>query len=65
MENSMEIQETSIAPRLRIAEVLSFLGVLVEAFTLLWNNPISFLVFLGVGGLLIVTGTIVYLLSLV
>ena len=65
MGNSMEIQEITIAPRLRNAGILILLGVLVEAFTLSWNNPIAFLVFLGIGGLLIGVGIVIYLLSLV
>ena len=61
----MEFEERRMAPRLRIAGALIFLGVLVEAFTLGWNNPIAFLVFLGIGGLLMFLGLAVYLLSLV
>jgi len=61
----MDIQENRIAPRLRIAGTLIFVGVLVEALTLKWNNPIAFLVFMGVGGLLIFLGLVIYLLSLV
>lgn len=61
----MEIQEITIAPRLRNAGILILLGVLVEACTLSWNNPIAFLVFLGIGGLLIGVGIVIYLLSLV
>jgi len=61
----MEIHESKIALRLRIAGVLILLGLLVETFTLRWNNPIAFLVFLGIGGLLIFGGLAVYLLSLV
>jgi len=51
--------------RLRIAGVLIFVGLLIEAFTLTWNNPIAFLMFLGIGGLLIGIGIFLYLLSLV
>jgi hypothetical protein len=61
----MQIQETKIAPRLQLAGTLIILGLLVELFTLAWNNPIAFLVFLGVGGLLIFSGIVIYLLSLV
>ncbi|HWC18129.1 MAG TPA: hypothetical protein VG498_14000 [Terriglobales bacterium] len=61
----MEIQEQKIAPRLRLAGILIALGLLVELFTLAWNNPIAFLVFLGLGGLLIFAGIVIYLLSLV
>ena len=60
-----EIHANKIASRLRIAGALIFLGVLIEAFTLNWNNPIAFLVFLGIGGLFIGLGVVFYLLSLV
>ena len=60
-----EVQTRSIASRLRIAGTLIFFGLLIEAFTLTWNNPIAFLVFLGIGGLLIGLGIVFYLLSLV
>jgi len=50
--------------RLRIASVLVFIGLLIEGFTLMWNNPIAFLVFLGIGGLLMFIGIVFYLLSL-
>ena len=51
--------------RLRIAAVLVFVGLVIEALTLSWNNPIAFLVFLAIGGLLIVVGILFYLVSLV
>jgi hypothetical protein len=60
-----EIQMTKIEPRLRIAGALIFLGLLIEALTLEWNSPMAFLVFLGVGGLLIGLGVVFYLFSLV
>lgn len=60
-----EVQTRNIASRLRTAGTLIFFGLLIEAFTLTWNNPIAFLVFLGLGGLLIVLGIVFYLLALV
>jgi len=60
----MKIEEGRIAPRLRISGALILVGLLVEAFTLGWNSPVAFLVFLGVGGLLIFCGLAIYLLSL-
>jgi hypothetical protein len=60
-----EIHASNITLRLRTAGALIFLGVLIEAFTLEWNSPIAFLVFLGIGGLLIGLGVVFYLLSLV
>jgi len=62
---TMETQTAKMASRLRIAGVLIFIGLLIEGLTLTWNNPIAFLVFLGMGGLLIFVGLVFYLISLV
>jgi hypothetical protein len=51
--------------RLQISGVLIILGLLVEALCLAWRGPLAFLVFLGLGGLLLFAGIIVYLYSLV
>ena len=61
----METSGLKMTVRLRVASALVFLGLLVEGFTLSWNNPIAFLVFLGIGGLLMAVGILFYLLSLV
>jgi hypothetical protein len=50
--------------RLRIAAALVSAGLLVELMTLFWSHPTAFLVFLILGGSLIVLGVLVYLLSL-
>jgi predicted membrane channel-forming protein YqfA (hemolysin III family) len=60
-----EIQTARMAPRLRISGVLIFIGLLIEVLTLTWNDPIAFLVFLGIGGLLMIIGVLFYLFSLV
>jgi predicted membrane channel-forming protein YqfA (hemolysin III family) len=62
---SMENPGDKIAPRLRISGALISLGLLIEVFTLSWNNPVAFLVFLGIGGLFLAVGIVFYLLSLV
>jgi hypothetical protein len=54
-----------IERRLRISGVLVILGLLVEALCLAWRGPLAFLVFLGLGGLLLFAGIVVYLHSLV
>ena len=51
--------------RLRIAGILIVVGLLIEAWTLHWNSPIGFLVFLGIGGLFIGCGIVTYFLALI
>ena len=51
--------------RLRIAGFLIILGLLVEAFSLIWTHPVAFIVFIVVGGLAMGIGMIMYLYSLV
>ena len=38
-----------ITRRLRLAGVLIIAGILVQGLTLVWNHPLSFLAFLGIG----------------
>jgi len=54
-----------ISRRLRIAGVLIVLGLIVEALSLIWNHPLSFVAFLGIGGILLFLGVVVYLTALV
>lgn len=56
-------KEFSMAQRLRIAGTLIALGLIAELLTLAWNNPISFIVFLAIGGLLMFAGIVLYLWS--
>jgi hypothetical protein len=51
--------------RLRISGVLIIMGLIVEAFSLLWVHALAFILFAFVGGLLIGLGILVYLYSLV
>jgi hypothetical protein len=51
--------------RLQISGVLIILGLLVEALCLAWRGTLAFLVFLGLGGLLLFTGIVFFLFSLV
>ena len=51
--------------RLQIAGTLVILGLLVEALCLFWARPISFVIFIAVGGLLLFLGILVYLYSLI
>jgi hypothetical protein len=56
---------TTMEKRLRISGILVILGLLVEAFSLLWSHPIAFLVFMFVGGAFMGVGILFYLYSLV
>ena len=50
---------------LQIAGVITILGLLVEALSLLGRGAVAFLVFVGVGGTLLAFGVAAYLLALV
>ena len=51
--------------RIRLAAILIILGLLVEAITLLVGGPLSFLVFMFLGGALLMAGMLTYLLSFI
>ncbi len=61
----MKLNETDIDRRLRISGILLILGLLVEAGSLFWHHPLSFLSFIFVGGFLLGGGVLFYLYSLV
>jgi hypothetical protein len=61
----MTLGKNPLERRLRLAGVFLILGLLVEALCLVWKGPLAFLVFLGLGGLLLFAGIVVYLFSLV
>jgi hypothetical protein len=60
MPNAIPIEK-----RLQIAATLIILGLLVEAVCLLWARPLAFLIFVGIGMLLMFAGIVFYLISLV
>ncbi len=47
------------------AGLLISVGLLVQAVTLFWSHPTAFLVFIGVGGLLVAAGGGRYLWALI
>ena len=49
----------------KIAALLLIGGMIVELITLFWLHPVSFLIYAGVGVLLIAGGVIFFLLSIV
>lgn len=58
-------QSDVISKKLRIAGIVIILGLLVEALSLVWNHPLSFVAFVGLGGLLLAVGILFYLWALV
>ena len=61
----MRANEPLNARGLRLSGILVILGLLVEAMTLIWNHPISFSLFLFVGGGFLLSGIIVFLYTFV
>ena len=49
---------------LRIAGFLLIAGLVVETVTLIWAHPITFMLYLGLGGLLTAAGIVFYFISL-
>ena len=58
-------EEEFVSKKLRVAGSLIILGLLAEGLSLVWNHPLSFIAFLGVGGLLMFLGIAIYLTALV
>lgn len=54
-----------IESKLRMAGTLLLCGLLVVMGTLVWDSPLSFLMFTGIGGLFVFAGIVLYLNSLV
>jgi small-conductance mechanosensitive channel len=61
----MSVQDQYIIKRLRLSGILIILGLIVEAISLAWNHPFSFIAFIGIGGLAIGLGIIIFLMALV
>jgi hypothetical protein len=59
------MSDVGIERALRASGVLLILGLVVEVVSLLWEKPLAFLLFVGVGGLLTFLGIFLYLHSLV
>jgi hypothetical protein len=58
-------QNGFINRKLRLAGIFILAGLAVQGMSLLWNHPLSFFAFLGIGGLLTLVGIVVYLSALV
>ena len=50
--------------RLRTSAILVLLGIAIEAASFVRVHPLAFLIFLGLGGLSIAAGIVMYLLAL-
>ncbi|MCU1255291.1 MAG: hypothetical protein JWM83_1590 [Candidatus Angelobacter sp.] len=61
----MQSQTLTVNSKLRLSGALIALGLLVQAISLLWNHPLSFIAFISIGGLLVAVGILVYLVALV
>jgi len=61
----MQTQANPIYAKLRFSGALIILGLMVQALSLLWNHPLSFIAFVILGGLLQVIGIALYLLTVV
>jgi len=51
--------------KLKASAGLLTVGLVAEAVTLYWSNPLSFLFFIGIGGLLVGIGIAMYLIAVV
>jgi hypothetical protein len=61
----MMLSANTMERRLQLAGIILIVGLLVEGFALMGRGPIAFLALVGVGGLLLIIGILVYLLALV
>jgi ABC-type xylose transport system permease subunit len=61
----MQIQAKSIDSKLRLSGGLIALGLLIQALSLLWNHPLSFVAFVTLGGTFVGIGILLYLLTVV
>jgi predicted membrane channel-forming protein YqfA (hemolysin III family) len=61
----MENHANPIHARLRLSGMFIIVGLVIQALSLLWNHPLSFIAFLALGGLLLAIGIVLYLLALV
>jgi hypothetical protein len=61
----MQNQTNPFNSKLRLSGGLIVFGLLVQALSLLWNHPLSFIAFVTIGGLLVAGGIVLYLFTLV
>jgi hypothetical protein len=61
----MTENESRLQRKLKIAAYLLIAGLATEAITLHWAHPTSFLLFLSLGGILVLAGIAIYLIAIV
>jgi hypothetical protein len=61
----MTLSANSMERRIQAAGIILIIGLVIEALCLLWGRPISFVIFVAVGGLFLFAGVVVFLFSLV
>jgi hypothetical protein len=57
--------EESLEKRLRWSAIAVMLGLVVEIASLTWHSPSAFIVFVGIGGLLMAAGMLLFLMTIV
>jgi hypothetical protein len=57
--------QPGIEKRLRISGFLLIIGLVLQALTLLWNHPLSFLAFMFVASPLVLLAILIYLHAIV
>ena len=57
--------EQVLQARLRVSALLVMVGIVVEIASLTWRHPTAFIVFVGIGGLLMAAGMSSFLWSIV
>jgi hypothetical protein len=61
----MTEKSSRLQRKLKIAAYLLIAGLAVEGISLHWAHPTSFLLFISLGGVLIVAGIAIYLIAIV
>jgi hypothetical protein len=61
----MKIKSLGMTRILRLSGILLIIGLAIEAASLLFNHPLSFMGFIIVGGTLLGVGVLLFLISLV
>jgi hypothetical protein len=61
----MTEKSSRLQRKLKIAAYLLIAGLAVEGISLHWAHPTSFLLFISLGGVLILAGIAIYLIAIV